>query len=104
MVNKKNLNALSWYHANKDKIEINKEKRRQNQKAWYQRNKDRVLKERKDKYVPHPRDQKYKMYHYKLNEHDKVIRHIEKTNKDITSNIFYIKKSNIIKPPTVLVF
>jgi len=94
--NKKALNSLSWYHANKHKIIINKEKRRLNQKAWYKKNKEKVLADRKQNYKPHPREAKYKLYHYHLNKKDIAIRRIEKINADKSSKIFYIKRSDII--------
>ena len=76
--NKNALNSLSWYHQNKHKIIINKEKRRLNQKAWYAKNREKILLNRKQNYVP------------------AYVRRIENINADKSSKIFYIKRSDII--------
>lgn len=95
---KQRLNRLSWYHANKEDIIIDKEARALSQKNWYQKNRERILAEKKASYVPHPREKKYKTYKKQLNKMDMKIRYCK---KKFGTRLLFLKKNSILNPEAV---
>ena len=92
-MDKQKLNKLAWYHNHKDEIIIDKEARAVSQRKWYLKNREKILKEKKEKYVLHPRKPQYKKYKKDLNKMDRIVNQAKtRFNKDL----LFIKKSNII--------